>query len=216
MKFFAPCRPVLCRVSFRNDFLIRTQLTSGSSGSSLGWGTSSTRPNFPCAYLMGLLDCSEVQDSLLVDPASRIGIMPDVWVVAVLGRVGVLAAPVRVVVAVAGRVGGFMFRGCGLRNDGARVGRGGFGDAAVDGREAAAVPGLDVAVDGLEGVGGSGPFGGSVGAGRMLAGRAGGRAVSFAASGGNGGRSFGGTGGGTSRSSSPSCPPPILSVPNPP
>jgi hypothetical protein len=91
VEFFSPYRPVLQRFVSYGCYLPRYRLkpTKGSSGSSLGWGTSSTRPYFPCPYLIRLFEAIVVQESRFVDPGNvREAGVRDVWVVAVPGLVG--------------------------------------------------------------------------------------------------------------------------------
>lgn len=94
------------------------QLTSGSSGSSLGCGTSSTRLNFPFPYLMGLLLVeTDDQDNRFVDPMILLGASDSV-------------------LAVDGRVSGFMARGArNGSNCGAFCGTTVRSDPLVPGRE---------------------------------------------------------------------------------
>lgn len=92
-----------------------------------------------------LLEAIDVQDNLFVEPGNLIGpAVPDLWVVAIPGRVG-----------------GFMASGACGRSGGGLVGAGLSGDSddRVVGREA---PILDI------GLGGSGLVGGSVGFGPGL------------------------------------------------
>ena len=66
------------------------RLTNGSSGSSLGCGTSSTLLYLPWPYLTGLLlEMMDPYESLLVDPSILGGaFQSDPWDAAVPGRVG--------------------------------------------------------------------------------------------------------------------------------
>jgi hypothetical protein len=63
--------------------------TRGSSRSSLGCGTSSTRLCFPWPYLIGLLETIDAQESRFVEPGNVSEVFDsDVWVAAVPGLVG--------------------------------------------------------------------------------------------------------------------------------